>query len=101
MSKLNFFISPQMVTYVTKHMFIYLYIPKTYLFCYTYLLHKCVNVNIHLDFFFSLNFSNLEGSSKILDNLFVDTLYYAVQIHRNVLNESCTEGYSDRFPPLM
>ena len=58
-----------------------------------------MNVYIHLDFF-SLNFSNLEDGSKILDNLFVDTLYYAVQMHQDVLDESCTKGYSDHFLPL-
>lgn len=56
-----------MVTYVAKHMFIYIYIytPKTYLFCYTYLLSKCVNVNIHLDFF-RLIFQILEAALRSL-----------------------------------
>ena len=60
----------------------------------------CVCAHIHLDFFTYLDFSNLEDNSKILGSLFMDTLYYNVQVHHNLLNESCTKGYSVCFQSL-
>lgn len=60
----------------------------------------CVYAYVHLDFFTYLDFSNLEDNSKILGSQFMDTLYYNVQVHHNLLNESCTKGCSVCFQSL-
>lgn len=47
------------------------------MFCYIYLLYiHFLHVCMHLDFF---HLMYLRNSSKILDNLLMDTLYYIIQ----------------------